>query len=56
MTRKDYKALAETLRQHKRASHQATTQRGYRRDGRADILQHTFQNFDRKKFIEATKP
>lgn len=55
MTRKDYVALASTLRQ----MNQRLTKPRPSEDLSemvADVLQHTFPNFDRVKFIEATKP
>lgn len=55
MTRKDYTAIAATLR----AVNQRVTKPRPSEDlGEmvADVLEHTFENFDRKKFIEATKP
>jgi hypothetical protein len=55
MTRKDYAAIAATLRT---VNQRITKPRPSEDLGEmiADILQHTFPNFDRKKFIEATKP
>lgn len=55
MTKKDYVAIAKTLRT---VNQRVTKPRPSEDLGEmvADILQHTFENFDRKKFIEATKP
>lgn len=55
MTKKDYTELAKTVRLH---NLRVTKPRPSEDIGEmiADFLEHTFPNFDRKKFIEATKP